>query len=147
MTFATNKKALHNFLIEEKIEAGIQLQGTEVKSIRKGNIQLSDSYVMIKDGQAYLYNAHISPFDFGNRFNHDPTRPRKLLLHSHEILELGMKIQKERINVIPLRFYAKKRTIKVELGLGKSKKKHDKRESIKEKEVKRDMDRATKKYK
>lgn len=139
-----NKKAFHDYTIEESYEAGIALLGTEVKSLRLGKANLKDSYVRIEDGEAFLYNTHISPYPYGHQFNHDPERIRKLLLHKREIRRLQGKIQERGYTLIPLKIYLKKGMIKIELGLGKGKTLHDKREDLKRKTADREMEKAMK---
>ena len=139
-----NKKAYHDYFIEEKFEAGMVLRGTEVKSLRGGKANLNDSFALIRNGEAFLHNLHISPYDFGNRENHDPDRMRKLLLHKKEIGKLFGKIREQGYSFIPLRIYFKNGIVKVELGLAKGKKLYDKREDLKEKNHKRDMAQALK---
>ncbi len=133
--FATNKKAFHDYFILDKLEAGIVLVGTEVKSIREARINLKDSYAMIKQGEAFLLNCHISPYSHGNRQNHDPTRTRKLLLHEKEIRKLIGKTQEKGLTLVPLRVYLRRGKIKVELGVARGKKLHDKRETERRKEM------------
>ena len=140
----TNKKAFHEYFIEERVEAGMVLQGTEVKSLRMGKANLGDAFAMVRDGEAYLHNLHISPYDFGNRENHDPDRMRKLLLHKKEIVRLFSKIREQGYTLIPLRLYFKDGKVKAELGLAKGKKLHDKREDMKKKEQKREVAQALK---
>jgi SsrA-binding protein len=139
-----NKKARHNYFIEEKYQAGIALVGTEVKSLREGKANLGDSYGKIEKGEVFLVDAHISPYNFGNRFNHDPLRTRKLLLHKKEIRRLIGKVQERGFTLIPLRLYFSDGKAKVELGLAKGKKLFDKRESLKRKTMERDMERGRK---
>ncbi len=139
-----NKKAYHDYFIEEKYEAGMVLTGTEVKSLRMGKANLNDSFALVKGGEAFLNNLHISPYDFGNRENHDPDRMRKLLLHKKEILRLYGKIREQGYTLIPLRLYFKDGKVKAELGLAKGKKLHDKREDLKKKEQKREVAQALK---
>jgi SsrA-binding protein len=139
-----NKKARHNYSIEDTYEAGIALMGTEVKSLREGRANLGDSYGKIKNGEVFLVDAHISPYNFGNRFNHDPLRTRKLLLHKKEIRRLIGKVQERGFTLIPLRLYFSNGKAKVELGLGKGKKLFDKRETLKRKTMERDMERGRK---
>ena len=139
-----NKKAFHNYFIEEKFEAGMVLTGTEIKSLRLGNANLNDSFAIVRNGEAFLNNLHISPYDFGNRENHDPDRMRKLLLHKKEIARLFGKIREQGYSVVPLRLYFKNGLAKVEIGLAKGKKLYDKREVMKEKDQKRDMSQALK---
>ena len=143
--FATNKKAFHDYFILEKLEAGIVLVGTEVKSIREARINLKDSYAMIKQGEAFLLNCHISPYSHGNRQNHDPTRTRKLLLHQKEIRKMIGKTQEKGLTLVPLRVYLKRGKIKVELGVAKGKKLYDKRETERRKEADKEA-RAAIKY-
>ena len=133
--FATNKKAFHNYFILDKLEAGIVLFGTEVKSIREARINLKDSYAMIKQGEAFLLNCHISPYSHGNRQNHDPTRVSKLLLHHKEIRKMIGKTQEKGLTLVPLRVYLRRGKIKVELGVARGKKLHDKRETERRKEM------------
>ena len=139
-----NKKAYHDYFIEEKFEAGMVLRGTEVKSLRNGKANLNDSFALIRNGEAFLHNLHISPYAFGNRENHDPDRMRKLLLHKKEIVKLFGKIREQGYSFIPLRIYFKNGLVKVELGLAKGKKLYDKREDLKKKEMKRDVAQALK---
>lgn len=140
--FADNRKAYHDYYIDETYEAGIALTGTEVKSIRNGKANLRDSYAAIVDSECILMNAHISPYDQGNQFNHDPRRKRKLLLHKREINRLiGLTMQKG-YTLVALRFYQKRGKIKVALGLARGKKTHDKRDAEAEKEAKRDIEQA-----
>jgi SsrA-binding protein len=139
-----NKKAYHDYSIEETAEAGIQLLGTEVKSLRDGKANLKDSYVLIKDMEAFLFNCHISPYSHGNIMNHEPLRTRKLLLHKKEVERLKGKIQAKGYTLIPLKIYFKGSYAKVEIGLAKGKREYEKRESIKEREAKRDIEKALK---
>lgn len=141
---AQNKKAGHDYFIEETYEAGMVLQGTEIKSIRAGKVQLKDSYVQIRHGEAWIYNMHISPYDQGNRFNHDPLRVRKLLLHKKQISELLGKTKQEGYTIVPLKMYIKDGYAKLLIGLGKGKKNYDKRDDLKKKEAKREMERVFK---
>ncbi len=134
-----NKKAYHNYFIEEKFEAGMVLTGTEVKSLRLGKANLNDSFALVKNGEAFLNNLHISPYDFGNRENHDPDRMRKLLLHKKEIGKIFGKIREEGYSVVPLKLYFKNGLVKVKMGLAKGKKLYDKREDLKKKDQKREM--------
>ena len=130
-TFARNRRARHEYEIEKTMEVGIVLEGTEVKSIRAGNINIADSFCRVNDNlQVYLMNAHISQYDFGNRNNHDPTRPRLLLLHRSEIKRLYGQLKEKGLTLIPLKIYLKGGIIKLELALGRGKKLHDKRLSI-----------------
>ncbi|MRR57913.1 MAG: SsrA-binding protein SmpB [Deltaproteobacteria bacterium] len=139
-----NKKAYHNYFIEEKFEAGMVLSGTEVKSLRMGKANLNDSFALVRSGEAFLNNLHISPYDFGNRENHDPDRMRKLLLHKKEIVRIFGKIREQGYSVVPLKLYFKNGLVKVEMGLAKGKKLYDKREYMKQKDHKRDMAQALK---
>ena len=139
-----NKKAWYNYFIEDKYEAGISLLGTEVKSLREGKANLGDSYGKIKNGEIFLVDAHVSPYTHGNRFNPDPLRTRKLLLHKREIRRLIGKVQEKGFTLIPLRLYFSNGKAKVELGLAKGKKLFDKRETIKRKTMERDMERGRK---
>ena len=145
---ATNRKAYHDYFIEEKFEAGIMLQGTEVKSIREGRVNLQDSYASVKGDEVFLHHCHISPYSHGNIMNHEPLRTRKLLLHRKEINKLLGKTQQQGLTLIPLRIYFSKRGLaKVELGLAKGKKQHDRRESIKARDASREVERAMKERK
>ncbi|WP_075619825.1 SsrA-binding protein SmpB [Paenisporosarcina indica] len=141
---AQNKKANHDYFIEETIEAGIVLQGTEVKSIRKGKVQLKDAFVRIRNNEAWISNMHISPYEQGNRFNHEPLRSRKLLLHKKQINELIGLSKQDGFSIIPLKMYLKDGFAKVLIGLGKGKKNYDKRDDLRKKEAKRDIERAFK---
>jgi SsrA-binding protein len=132
---ATNKKAFHDYFILEKFEAGIVLAGTEVKAIREGRLNLKDSYALVRSGEVFLVGCHISPYSHGNRENHDPTRTRKLLMHSREILKLIGKTQEKGLTLVPLRVYLKRGMVKFELGVAKGKKLYDKRESERRKEA------------
>ena len=126
---SANRQAAHHYFLLERFEAGLALTGTEVKAAREGKVQLQDSYAAIESGEAWLHNAHISPYSHGNRANHDPTRSRKLLLHREEIHKLLGKTREKGLALIPLRFYLRKGRIKCELALAKGKKLHDKRET------------------
>lgn len=139
---AQNKKAYHDYFIEETYEAGIVLKGTEIKSIRAGRVNLKDSYAQIKDGEVFLIGMHISPYEKGNRFNHDPERTRKLLLHKREINKLVGETKQAGYSLVPLKIYLKNGYAKVLIGLAKGKKKYDKREELKHKEAKREIERA-----
>jgi SsrA-binding protein len=139
-----NRKAFHDYSIEETVEAGIQLAGTEVKSLRAGRANLQDSYVLIKDGEVFLFNCHISPYSHGNIMNHEPLRTRKLLLHRKEIERIRGKALQKGYTLVPLKIYFKGSYAKVEVGLAKGKKVYEKRESIKEREAKRTIERAMK---
>lgn len=134
-----NRKAKYDYQIFETIEAGIVLTGTEIKSIREGKANLKDSYAKIKNGEAIIINMHISHYDKGNIFNHDETRTRKLLLHKKEILKLNDKIRLDGFTLVPLKLYFKKNKAKLLLGIAKGKKDYDKRESIKKRDIERDI--------
>jgi len=136
---ATNRSAFHDYHIGDKYEAGLSLQGTEVKSILAGRVQLKDSYVAVRDGEAWLFNAHISPYSHGNRENHDPLRTRKLLLHRREIMRLDAAASKQGMTLVPTRIYLKNKRIKVEVGVARGKKLYDKRET----ELRRAVERET----
>lgn len=144
---ATNKKAYFNFFIEETFEAGIELQGSEVKSIRNGNISLNESYAIIKNGEAFLLNVHIAPYEKGSHYNPDPKRTRRLLLHKREILKIQSKIQEKGYTLVATKVYFKQALVKVELGIAKGKQLYDKRRAIQEKEQKRTVDRMIKEQK
>ena len=135
----TNRAALHDYHILDRYEAGIALTGTEVKSIRNGQIQLRDSYVAVRDGEAWLMNAHISPYAHGNRLNHEPLRTRKLLLHRHEIERLAKAANIRGMTLVPTRVYLKNGRVKLEIGVARGKKMHDKRET----EMRRTIERET----
>jgi len=141
---AQNRKAYHDYFIEDKFEAGIELAGTEVKSIRQGNLNLKDSFCTVKDGEIFLYGMHVSPYEKGNIFNREPRRTRKLLMHKREILRLGAKAQQDGYAIVPLSVYFKGPRVKVEIGLAKGKKLYDKREASAQRDAKREMDRAMK---
>ncbi|MDO4813984.1 MAG: SsrA-binding protein SmpB [Gemella sp.] len=141
---ANNKKANHDYFIEETIEAGIVLTGTEIKSIRRGRINLKDSYCSVRKGEVFAYNIHISHFEEGNRFNHDPLRVRKLLLKKKQIASLGESQAGAGISIIPLKLYIKNGYAKLLIGLAKGKKNYDKRNSLKEKEANREINRVLK---
>ena len=141
---AQNKKASHDYFIEDTMEAGIVLQGTEIKSIRNGRVQLKDSFVRIRNNEAWISNMHISPYEQGNRFNHDPLRVRKLLLHKKQINELIGKTKRDGYTIVPLKMYVKNGYAKLLIGLGKGKKDYDKRSDMKKKEAKREIERAFK---
>ena len=144
---ATNRKAYHDYFIEETHEAGMSLLGTEVKSLREGKANLKDSYVAIKNNEAYLFNCHISPYSHGNIQNHDPSRTRKLLLHRKEINRLWGNISLKGYTLVPLKIYFKKGKAKVEIGLAKGKRQYEKRATIREKEAKREIQRHLKAHK
>lgn len=139
-----NKSASFSYSIEDKYEAGIVLRGTEVKAMREGRANLKESFAKVKDGEIVLYNCHISPYTYGNQLNHDPIRPRKLLLHKKEIKRLFGKVAERGYTLVPLCLYFKHGKAKLELGLAKGKKLHDKRQVLKEREANREMERALK---
>ncbi len=141
---ATNKKAFHDYFIEETYEAGMQLKGTEVKSLRAGRANLKDSFGRVKGNEVFVMNMHISPYEQGNIANHEPTRERKLLLNKAEIGRLNGKVQERGYTIVPLKIYFKHGLAKLEIGLGRGKAQYDKRHTIAEKEAKRDMERAFK---
>ncbi len=141
-TIATNRRARHEYEILETIEAGLVLRGTEVKALRTGQVNFKDSYATIRNGEAWLLGCHISPYSHGTDANHDPERDRKLLLHAREIARLSGKIAERGLTLVPLRLYFKKGRAKLELGLARGRKLHDKRSVIKEREVRREMDKA-----
>ncbi len=143
-TITINKKARHDYFIEDTFEAGLSLVGTEVKSLREGRANLKDSYARVRDGEVFLVSAHISPYPYGTHKNHDPERERKLLLKKREIRRLYGKANEKGYTIVPLSLYFKNGKAKLELGLGKGKAKYDKREAIKRKDEKRDMERALK---
>ncbi|GBD98719.1 MAG TPA: SsrA-binding protein SmpB [Desulfobacteraceae bacterium] len=141
---AQNRKAFHDYNVEETLEAGISLKGTEVKSAREGRVNLKDSYVIIKQEEAFLLNCHISPYSHGNIMNHDPLRTRKLLIHAKEIRKLQGKAVQKGYSLIPLKMYFRGPYIKLEIALARGKKFFEKRESIKAREAKREIERAMK---
>ena len=141
---ASNKKALHDYFVLQKLEAGIELTGTEVKSLRDGKANLKDSYVLIERGEAYLQGAHISPYSHGNLQNHDPERRRRLLLHKREIEKLHEQIQEKGLTVVPLRLYFKSGRVKIEIAVVRGKKLYDKRETEKRREQEREAAAAMK---
>lgn len=141
---ATNRKARHDYFILETYEAGIELVGTEVKSIRAGHVNLKDAFCQVKDGEMYVYQMHVSPYEQGNIFNRDPMRPRRLLLHRREILRLYAQVKQDGFALIPLSIYFKHSRLKLEIGVAKGKKLYDKRASAAERDSKREMDRAMK---
>ena len=141
---AQNKKAYHDYFVEDTYEAGIELFGTEVKSIRAGTVNMKDSYCSIEKGEMYMTGVHISPYEKGNVFNKDPLRERRLLMHKKEILKLFGLVGKEGYTLVPLKMYFKGSRVKVEVGLCKGKKLYDKRDSLAKKEAARDIDRAMK---
>jgi SsrA-binding protein len=139
---AQNRKAYHDYFIEETLEAGIVLKGTEIKSIRRGSVNLRDAYAQVEDGEVWLHNMHVSPYEQGNRFNHDPTRSRKLLLHKSEIAKLVGASREKGYTLVPTRLYLRNGFCKVELALAKGKKLHDKREAMKQRDAQREIERA-----
>ena len=141
---AQNKKAYHDYFVDEEFEAGLELLGTEVKSIRAGRVNLKDSYVSCKTGEALLIGMHISPYDFGNIFNHEPMRTRRLLLHRREINKLIGLTQQQGYTLIPLKLYFKGQYVKIKLGLCRGKKDYDKRAAIADRDAKRNMSRILK---
>lgn len=141
---AKNSKAFHDYFIEDRYEAGIALAGTEVKSIRQGNVNLKDSFCLIKDGQMQVLGMHISPYEKGNIFNKDPLRPRQLLMHKREIMRLFGKVKQDGYSLIPLSVYFKDSRVKLEIGLAKGKKLYDKRDSAAVRDAKREIDRTMK---
>ena len=141
---ANNKKAYHDYFILDTYEAGIALAGTEVKSLRMGKCSIKESFIRIEDGEVFIYGMHISPYEKGNIFNHDPLRQRRLLLHKREILKLWASVQRDGFTLVPLSLYFTRGRVKVELGLCRGKKLYDKRESAAARDAARDIDRATK---
>ena len=139
---AANRKAFHDYFVLERYEAGIELFGTEVKSIRAGTLNLKDSYCTIKDGELFVRGMHISPYEKGNIFNRDPVRPRRLLMHKKEIRKLNARVMQDGVALVPLSVYFKDSRVKLELGLCKGKKLYDKRESDAKRQAARDIDRA-----
>ena len=139
-----NRKAYHDYIILETLEVGMVLTGTEIKSIRAGRVNLREAFARIENGEVWLHNCHIAHYDKGNRFNHEPTRPRKLLLHNSQIRELEQKTREKGLTLVPLKLYFKRGLAKIELGLARGKKQHDKREAIAEREAKREIERAAK---
>ena len=142
--FASNRKARHDYIIEDSIEAGIVLTGTEIKSVRAGRVNLQDSFAVIRNGEVWLVGAHISPYSHGNRENHEPRRERKLLMHRYEIARLSGKVQEKGWTLIPLDIHLRDGRAKVEIGLAHGKKLYDKRESIAKRDYDREMQRAMK---
>ena len=141
---AANRKAFHDYFVLDRYEAGIELYGTEVKSIRAGTLNLKDSYCTVKNGELFVRGMHISPYEKGNIFNRDPDRPRRLLMHKKEILKLNAKVMQEGVALVPLSVYFKDSRVKVEVGLCKGKKLYDKRESDAKRQADRDIDRQLK---
>ena len=141
---ANNRKAFHDYFVEERFEAGLQLHGTEVKSLRMGTVNLKDSFCHVKDGELFAVGMHISPYEKGNIFNRDPLRPKKLLMHRKEIARLYGKVKQDGYALIPISLYFKGPLVKMELGLCKGKRQHDKRESEAKRDAKREIDRSMK---
>ena len=145
-TVATNRKAHHEYFIDDTFEAGLVLTGTEIKSVRTGQVNLRDSFAMIKEGELWLMNAHIAAYLRGSYANHEPRRPRKLLMHRREIERLAGKVQEKGFTLIPLRVYLKNNRAKVELGLARGKKQYDKRATLREKDTRREVERVVARY-
>jgi SsrA-binding protein len=141
-TLAVNRRAYHDYFVEETYEAGLVLTGTEIKSLRAGKANLREGYARVRNGELWLLNIHIAPYDQGNIYNHEPTRDRKLLLHRRQINELMGKVQRSGLTLVPLRLYLKHGRAKLELGLARGKKQYDKREAIAERDARRDLERA-----
>ncbi|MFD2729511.1 SsrA-binding protein SmpB [Enterococcus camelliae] len=143
---AQNKKARHDYTIIDTVEAGVVLQGTEIKSIRNSRVNLKDGFVKVRNGEAFLYNVHISPYDQGNIFNHDPLRTRKLLLHKKQIAKLASETKNTGITIVPLKIYLKDGFAKVLIGLAKGKREYDKRETLRRKDQERQISRVMKNF-
>ena len=143
-TITVNRKAYHDYLIEDSMEAGLVLSGTEIKSIRQGQVNIRDAYARPENGELWLLNCHIAQYKEGNRYNHEPTRPRKLLLHKREIAGLSSDVARKGLTLVPLKLYLKNGHAKVEIGLAKGKKLHDKRRSIIQRETERELAQAVK---
>ncbi len=141
---AENRKAFHDYFIDERFECGVALSGTEVKSLRAGKVNLKDSYCQVKDGEIFLIGVHISPYENGNRFNLDPMRTRKLLMHKKEIIRLYSKTKEDGLTLVPTKCYFKDSKVKFEIGLARGKKNFDKRDTEAAKQAKRDIERAVK---
>ena len=141
---AQNRKARHDYFVEDAYEAGVELFGTEVKSIRQGTLNLKDAYCLVKNGELMVYSMHISPYEKGNIFNRDPDRPKRLLMHKREILKLQALVQQDGYTLVPLQVYFRNARVKVEIGLCRGKKNYDKRQSTAQRDAKREMDRALK---
>ena len=141
-TLSVNRSAFHDYSMEDRFEAGLVLTGTEIKSLRAGKGHLREAYARVRNGEAWLLNAHIAPYEHGTIYNHEPMRDRKLLLHRKEILELGGKVNRNGLTLIPLRLYLKHGRAKVELALARGKKQYDKREAIAERDSRRSIERA-----
>lgn len=144
---ATNRKAYHDYHIEETYEAGIALTGTEIKSVRAGSVNLRDSYAQVRNGELWLVNTHVAPYEPASRQNVDPYRDRKLLMHRHEIMRLQGRVQEKGYTLVPLRMYLKKNRVKVEIGLARGKRQYDKRAAISQRDAAREMERALKRTK
>jgi SsrA-binding protein len=143
-TVAVNRRARHEYAVEETLEAGIALTGTEIKSIRAGHVNLAEAYARIEKGEAWLIGAHIAPYEQGNRNNHEPTRTRKLLLHRDQIAELVGRTQAKGFTLVPLKLYIRNGMAKLEIGVGRGKKAYDKRRTIAERDARRELERSTK---
>ncbi len=143
-SIAQNKKAFHDYFIDDRFEAGIELFGTEVKSIRQGNVNLKDSFCAVKNDELFVYGMHISPYEKGNIFNREPRRPRRLLMHKREIRRLNARIMQDGMTLVPLSLYFKDSRVKIEIGLARGKKLHDKRDAAAERSAKREIDRTLK---
>ncbi|HON42128.1 MAG TPA: SsrA-binding protein SmpB [Bacillota bacterium] len=141
---ATNRKARHEYFIEETYEAGIALTGTEIQSVRQGRVSLGDAYAEVRGSEVFLVNSHIAEYDYGNRFNHNPRRPRKLLLHKSEIRRLDSRVRERGYTIVPLRMYLRGGLAKLEIGLARGKKTWDKREDIAKRNVQREIERTAK---
>jgi SsrA-binding protein len=143
-TVAVNRRARHEYAVDETLEAGLVLSGTEIKSIRAGRVSLAEAYARIEHGEAWLIGAHIAPYEQGNRNNHEPTRTRKLLLHRDQIAELVGRTQAKGFTLVPLKLYIRNGMAKLELGVARGRKAHDKRRVIAERDMRRELERATK---
>ena len=141
---ANNKKAHHDYFLDDKFECGIVLKGTEIKSVRAGKVNIKDSYCLIRNEEMVIMNMHISKYDHGNKFNHDETRSRKLLLHKKQIIKIQNKVNQGGLTIVPLKVYIEKGLCKVEIAIGKGKKNYDKRQSLKEKDVQKRLDKVMK---
>jgi len=146
-TISLNRKAYHDYDIEQSVEAGVVLTGTEIKSIRAGRVNIRDAYAHPQGDELWLFNAHIARYEPGNRYNHEPTRPRKLLLHRRQVDELSGKVTQRGFTIVPLKLYLKNGRAKVELGLAKGRKLYDKRQSLARRQAEREMERALKQVK
>ncbi len=143
---ATNRRAYHDYFVDDQVEAGLSLLGTEIKSIREGRVNIRDAYAVIDRGEAWLVNAHIAPYEHGSWTNHEPTRSRKLLLHKPQIAALASKSSQRGYTIIPLKLYLKNGRAKVELGVGRGKREYDKREAIARRDAEREIDRAVRNW-